>query len=185
MRECPTPEQMAAWAETNLEGTEREAVTQHLVACAQCRALMREVCATVDADQVTRAEQIARRVHAGQVDRTGRPYVEHLARVAASLGTDEERAVAWLHDVLEDTPETPASLAAAGVRLRLIRAVEHLTRGATEPYAAYIARVERCGDPVAIRVKMADLRDNQRPGHPSARPRYAAAWSQLAEALDA
>ncbi len=51
---------------------------------------------------VERAKELARLAHAGQVDKAGRPYIEHVARVAAACSDDPEaEAVAWLHDVLE------------------------------------------------------------------------------------
>lgn len=46
---------------------------------------------------VERAKQLAYRAHAGQVDKAGRPYIEHVARVAAAVADDPEaEAVAWL-----------------------------------------------------------------------------------------
>lgn len=49
-------------------------------------------------DLVTRAKELAHRAHAGQVDKAGRPYIEHVARVAAAVADDPEaEAVAWLH----------------------------------------------------------------------------------------
>ena len=57
-------------------------------------------------DLVERAKDLAHRAHAGQVDKAGRPYIEHVARVAARVADDPEaEAVAWLHDVLEDCPD--------------------------------------------------------------------------------
>ena len=67
-----------------------------------------------------KAEALARAAHATQVDLSGEPYTNHLARVAARVTSDDEKAVAWLHDILEDTPTTPDDLAAAGIRFDLI-----------------------------------------------------------------
>lgn len=54
-------------------------------------------------DIVSRAKDLAIRAHADQVDKAGRPYIEHVARVAAAVSDDPvAEAVAWLHDVLED-----------------------------------------------------------------------------------
>ena len=56
-----------------------------------------------------KAEHFARRVHRNhvRVDEARTPYVHHLAEVAelvaASGGTEEEIASAWLHDTVEDT----------------------------------------------------------------------------------
>ena len=50
-----------------------------------------------------RARQFAVEAHAGQTDKAGRPYVEHLQRVAEAL-PEHLQAAGWLHDVIEDTP---------------------------------------------------------------------------------
>ena len=62
---------------------------------------------------VDQAMVLAARAHAGQLDKAGAPYIEHPGRVAVhvtrhALPEDEEaaQAVAWLHDVVEDTPVT-------------------------------------------------------------------------------
>jgi hypothetical protein len=39
-------------------------------------------------DLVHRAKDLAYRAHAGQVDKAGRPYIEHVARVAAAVRKD-------------------------------------------------------------------------------------------------
>src|SRR5437763_6059929 len=53
--------------------------------------------ARVDPDE---ARALACRIHAGQVDRSGRPLLEHVGRVAAAVPA-EAATVAWLHEVLE------------------------------------------------------------------------------------
>ncbi|TCU04842.1 HD domain-containing protein [Rhizobium sullae] len=47
------------------------------------------------------AAEIAVEAHAGQTDKTGRPYIDHCRRVAAAVTGDEEKIVAYLHDVAE------------------------------------------------------------------------------------
>ncbi|MNM48483.1 hypothetical protein D3C81_594680 [compost metagenome] len=39
-------------------------------------------------DVVERAKELAHRAHAGQVDKAGRPYIEHVSRVAAAVRED-------------------------------------------------------------------------------------------------
>lgn len=62
------------------------------------------------------AAQLARRAHATQKRKyTGRPYVEHPARVAARVAlhteaTEDMVAAAFLHDVLEDTQATQGDI---------------------------------------------------------------------------
>ncbi len=63
------------------------------------------------------AENIARKVHQGQFRRDGiTPYIVHPERVARRLSEDSEaQAVAWLHDVLEDTGVSEKFLIDAGI----------------------------------------------------------------------
>ena len=126
---------------------------------------------------VALAEELARRYHAGQVDRLGAPYIDHPQAVAGLLaGTpDTWRAAAWLHDVVEHTAATAADLVTAGVPEEVVRLVEVLTRRPGEDYLAFIGRV--CADPAAARVKLADALHNLDPARdfgptPEQRARY-------------
>lgn len=104
-----------------------------------------------------RALQIARRAHAGQVDKGGRPYIEHPIAVAAMVDTEREKAAALLHDVIEDSGVTAEQLEAEGIDPDVIRAVVALTKTG-EPYDRYLERVK--ADAIARPVKIADLRHN-------------------------
>lgn len=109
-------------------------------------------------DVAVRAEARARDAHCGQSDKSGHPYVEHLARVAAQVAEDSElEAVAWLHDVLEDTAVTSEELRGEFPGA-VVTAVEVLTRRAVESDEVYYQRV--AGNSLALRVKHADLADN-------------------------
>ncbi|MEM1210201.1 MAG: hypothetical protein AAF586_03885 [Planctomycetota bacterium] len=109
---------------------------------------------------VRNAEQIARRAHEGQFRRDGlTPYVVHPRAVAARVAGDVvAEAVAWLHDVLEDTDETADTLAAAGVPTQVIDSVKRLTKTKGAEYQAYLAIIRK--DPIARKVKMADMLAN-------------------------
>jgi (p)ppGpp synthase/HD superfamily hydrolase len=108
--------------------------------------------------------QIARKiVHAafsGKVDKGGRPYVDHLERVAYNVeGGGVVATVALLHDLLEDCPEwSPERLLETGFSREIVKAVLCLTRTPGMDYDEYITRVSR--NEIARRVKIADLRDN-------------------------
>lgn len=104
------------------------------------------------------AERIARRRHAGQVDKGGHPYIGHPMRVAGMMDGDLERTVAWLHDTMEDTGYTADMMREDGFSEDVIKAVALLTHKPHEPYMDYIRRL--APDPVARRVKLADLADN-------------------------
>lgn len=129
------------------------------------------------------AENIARLAHAGQVEKYGdAPYITHIERVVAGVTSDDAKAVAWLHDVLEDTSWTEHKLRKAGIPRHVVEAVVILTRVKPMTYADYIDTIKVSGDPLALAVKVADLKDHLRanhepPGH--LRPRYVAALALL------
>jgi (p)ppGpp synthase/HD superfamily hydrolase len=107
------------------------------------------------------AEQIARKAHSNQFRRDGvTPYITHPEAVANKLKSegDEAVAVAWLHDVLEDTKMTPECLRDAGIPMTVIDAVCDLTHQREEPYADYLEWIKR--NPLAVKVKVADMLHN-------------------------
>lgn len=111
---------------------------------------------------ITEAESLAREAHDGQVDKAGQPYATHPARVADRVaGDDELVAIAWLHDVVEDTPITLEDLRHRGFPETVVAAVDALTKRDDEPKADYYARVAANGR--ALKVKHADLADNSDP----------------------
>lgn len=110
------------------------------------------------ADLLARAVAIAEQQHAGQVDKAGRPYIEHPRRVMRAMATDAERIVAILHDVVEDGDVTLAQLADEGFPQYLLDALDSVTRRPDETYEAFVARA--AANPIGRRVKVADLQDN-------------------------
>lgn len=113
-----------------------------------------------DNASVDQAREIATRLHAGQVDKLGEPYIGHCERVAARLHDDEAMTVALLHDVLEDTG-MPESELRATFGDRIVDAVVLLTRTEQVEAQAYYARIRK--DPLALSVKLADIHDNLDP----------------------
>lgn len=134
-------------------------------------------------ERISTAQWIACMAHRGQVSKyqPEEPYLNHVARVVALVQTDDQKAVAWLHDVLEDNPHwTPARLAENGIPEHIIKSVLILTRVKSRSYEAYIGYVKDRKDADAITVKLADLKDHLRPGCPvHLRPRYEAAYLAL------
>jgi len=110
--------------------------------------------------QLELAERLARRVHDGQVDKAGEPYVGHCDRVAAKLTNERAKTVAWLHDVLEDTEVSEADLRQQ-FDGETVDAVVALTNFDGESKEDYYARV-RAND-LARQVKHADIHDNLDP----------------------
>lgn len=103
------------------------------------------------------ARAIATEAHQGQSRRDGvTPYIEHAAAVASRAPKSEEsKAAAWLHDVLEDTDVSRQDLIAKGVPESVVAAVEALTK---QEGLSYEANVERVGaNELAKGVKVADM----------------------------
>lgn len=74
--------------------------------------------------------------------------------------TDNEMMVAWLHDIMEDTSIDTYALQDFGFPPEVITAVDTLTRRFTEDYVGYIERIMLSDDPIATKVKVADLKVN-------------------------
>lgn len=112
---------------------------------------------------VTRAVECAWIAHDGQTDKAGADYYDaHVADVVNRLGVapPEARAVAYLHDVLEDSDITEEQLARA-FPPEVVDSVVAITHRPGEPRAAYYARVK--ANPMALRVKLADIASNTDP----------------------
>ena len=103
---------------------------------------------------------LATDAHRDQKDRNDEPYIMHPLRVAAQLWGYDERMVAVLHDVIEDTDVTLDDLRKAGYTDQIVDAVDAISKrkDVDEPYSRYIRRVRE--NPLATKVKIADLRDN-------------------------
>ena len=101
---------------------------------------------------------LASQAHAGQVDKTGQPYILHPLRVMLRLGDPAARIVAMLHDVVEDTDITLDDLRRGGYPAEVVEAVDLVTRREGESYEAFIERL--APHPIARLVKLADLEDN-------------------------
>lgn len=109
----------------------------------------------------TTARAIATQAHAGQVDKAGRPYIEHPERVAARLTDPDAKVVALLHDVIEDTELTADDLRAAGATELQLQALEALCHADGVPNEDYWQALRQV--PLARLVKVADLADNTDP----------------------
>lgn len=104
------------------------------------------------------AETIARSYHADQTDKAGAPYTKHLEAVADAFSNDTLQAIAWLHDILEDTDCKAEDLRAFGFSESIVKSVIDLTRREEEAYEDYIRRLSE--NPLAVQVKLADLHHN-------------------------
>ncbi|MFJ1753475.1 phosphohydrolase [Kitasatospora sp. NPDC088134] len=107
-------------------------------------------------------DALAERAHAGQYDRIGVRYVEHVRAVAVGLAPfgAERQMAGLLHDVLEDTPLTAEDLLAAGVPAAVVATVRLVTRQPGTEYAQMLHGI--VADPDATLVKIADNAHNSR-----------------------
>ncbi len=105
-----------------------------------------------------RAVVIAAEAHAGQVDKAGAPYILHPLRLMLQMEEPEDRIVAVLHDVVEDTNWTLQRLRKEGFPHVIIDAIDSVTWRKYEDYEDFIQRAAQ--NPIGSRVKLADLRDN-------------------------
>ena len=104
------------------------------------------------------ALSIATEAHRGQFDKAGIDYIEHPIYVASQVDTEEEKAVALLHDVIEDSPFTAEELLLAGLPETVVTAVQILSKKKGQDYQTYLENVK--SNSLARVVKLADLKHN-------------------------
>ena len=104
------------------------------------------------------AIELAVKHHKGQYDKGGKPYILHPLRLMMSVDTDDEKIVAVMHDLVEDTHITIAYLRTAGFSEKVLSALDCVTNRDNEDYESFIERIAQ--NPLATKVKLADLEDN-------------------------
>ena len=109
-----------------------------------------------------KARQIVTEAFKHKTDKAGRPYVEHLEAVCAMVESDEDevKAIALLHDLLEDCEEWDFNKLTEAFNERIADAVLALTKyhSLAHNYSEYIRFVKN--NPDAVIVKLADLLHN-------------------------
>ena len=105
-----------------------------------------------------KAIHIAARMHEGQKDKGGQPYILHPLRVMNEVEGETAKICAVLHDVVEDTGITFDDLREEGFPEDIIEILDALTKRKDEAYDNFISRVLE--NKTACIVKLADLKDN-------------------------
>ena len=110
------------------------------------------------------------------------PYSNHPIAVADMLNTDNEKILAYLQDIIEDTSITFDDLLFAGANNNCLEALMLLTHVINEDYKHYIQKI--CINKLATKVKIADLTCNLL-DNPSQRQKskYSTAMQQLLKSL--
>lgn len=104
------------------------------------------------------AIKVATKAHKGQLDKGGNPYILHPTAVAASVEKTEEKIVAYLHDVCEDTEITFADLEEMGFTSEIVNSIRAITKQEGISYDEYLETVK--ADSNACEVKKADIKHN-------------------------
>jgi GTP diphosphokinase / guanosine-3',5'-bis(diphosphate) 3'-diphosphatase len=101
--------------------------------------------------------------HAGQLDKSGEPYILHPLTVMHLLYTNDEelQCIAVGHDLIEDTNVSLWELINLGFSPRIVDAIDMLSRIPGGSYERYKIRVK--SNPDAVRVKLCDLQHNMDP----------------------
>jgi hypothetical protein len=108
------------------------------------------------------ARSIAEEGYRDRRNRFGDRLFDHAHRVADAVPT-QAQAVAWLHELLEETDADPGALCERGLSPVELAALELLTRMPTESYELYALRIAFAPGPegaLARTVKVADIDDH-------------------------
>jgi (p)ppGpp synthase/HD superfamily hydrolase len=104
------------------------------------------------------AVALACKAHAGQLDKSGKPYILHPLRLMLNFQDEDAQIVSVLHDVVEDNDVTLDDLRALGIGEPVIAAIDCLSKRPGEAYDHFIERIRP--NALARKVKVADIRDN-------------------------
>lgn len=114
-------------------------------------------------DMLENAKHLARQQFRGRTDLSGVDYFEgHLSSVAGMVSGEKEKAVANLHDILEDTdyPEEKLREEFGDEITDAVVLLTHKERMNEEQYLDYIRKLASSGNKLAVTVKRADLTNN-------------------------
>lgn len=120
-----------------------------------------------DYEIIKTALEIARNAHAGQKDKAGIDYIFHPVTVALLCDDAKTKAVALLHDTIEDSNVTYEQIRDA-LGEEIADAVKLLTHDSDKQstgdwladYHSYVQEIKNSGNQLAIAVKKADLTMN-------------------------
>ncbi|MCM3748073.1 HD domain-containing protein [Paenibacillus pasadenensis] len=104
------------------------------------------------------AISLALQAHKGQVDKGGAPYILHPLAVMNRVETIDEKIVAVLHDVVEDTDITLDQLRELGFSQEVVEAIGLLTRSQLDSYEQFVRKTLH--NPLSKMVKIADIEEN-------------------------
>lgn len=95
-----------------------------------------------------------------KLDKGGSPYIVHLLKVYGNSKLNDEKIVALLHDILENTDCQKEDLIDLGYPSNIIDSIIILTKKKGEDYRDYIERIIKSDNILAMNVKLSDLKCN-------------------------
>ena len=96
--------------------------------------------------------------HWKQKDRAGKRYIWHPIRVMLNVKGYNEKIVALLHDIVEDTEVTVPDLKNLKFSKEVIEAVDVITKKKDQEYFSYLKSIK--DNSIAKKVKIEDLKHN-------------------------
>ena len=132
---------------------------------------------------------LANERHKSQLDKAGKPYINHILGVVTQVRGEYSKMAAALHDIVEDTGTTIEELRGLGCPEIVLSAVNLLTHKSQNPtyeeYMADIKAIAESKNQIAIDVKWADLTNNtDRTRIPSPTERDFRRWAKYAKAKE-
>jgi len=113
----------------------------------------------MEIDSKTLAFEIAIKAFEGKTDKAGKPYFEHLVRVAKPFREDDFLyPIAILHDLIEDCSEWNVKSLGCLFNDNIVKTIDLLTRKPNQDYFEYINEINQ--NSWATKVKLSDLKDN-------------------------
>lgn len=111
-------------------------------------------------DLLYKTLELVIRVFDEKVDKGGMPYFNHLLKVYINVSDYQEKIVALLHDIVEDTDINFDDLRDFGYNEEIINCLAYLTKKKGEYYPDYIDRIISSNNIHVLNVKLADLKHN-------------------------
>ena len=111
-------------------------------------------------DMLYKTIELVLKVFDDKVDKGGLPYFNHLFKVYMGVTDFNEKIIALLHDVVEDTDISFDDLKEFGYDDEIIKCLEYLTKKKGEYYPDYIDRIISSEDVHTLNVKLSDLKHN-------------------------
>ena len=111
-------------------------------------------------DLLYKTLQLVLKVFDEKVDKGGLPYIEHLFKVYMGVNDYNEKIIALLHDIVEDTNISFRDLKEYGYDDNILTPLTYLTKKKGEYYPDYIDRIISSCDIHTLNVKLSDLKHN-------------------------